>query len=56
MGFRIGGGGSDNMAETPAFCGIPAGAELGEKNVPTGENGGGTGTVVEHSLCYVSKT
>jgi hypothetical protein len=36
MGFRAGVRGSDNWRESPAFCGVPAGAEARKKNVANG--------------------
>jgi hypothetical protein len=41
--------GSEEWPQKPAFCAIPAGDKRRKKNVPTGETGGGRGTVVEPS-------
>jgi hypothetical protein len=43
MGFRAGSRGSEKWPGRPAFCAVPAAGETREKNVPTGETGGGTG-------------
>jgi hypothetical protein len=50
MGLFAGGGGSDKWPEKPAFCAVAVIAERREKNVSTGETGGGRGTVVKPSL------
>jgi transposase InsO family protein len=45
-----------NEPEKPVFCVFPTGAQCTKKNVPTGETGGGRGTVVEPSLREISMT
>jgi hypothetical protein len=50
IGLPAGPRGSDEWPQMPAFCGVPAADDHREKNVPTGETGGGRGTVVEPSL------
>jgi hypothetical protein len=44
MGSRAGAPGSEEWPRMPAFCAVPAVAEGGKKNVPTGETGGAGGT------------
>jgi hypothetical protein len=41
--------GSDNLPGMAAFCGIPAANQGRKKNVPSGQTGGGRGTVVKPS-------
>jgi hypothetical protein len=46
--------GSDEWPQMAAFCGFPTAIQTLKKNVPTGETGGGRGTVVEPSLLEIS--
>jgi hypothetical protein len=41
IGLPAGPRGSDEWPQMPAFCGVPAADDHREKNVPTGETGGG---------------
>jgi hypothetical protein len=49
-GLSAGAGGSEVRPKTPAFCGLQSAIQTLKKNVPNGETGGATRTVLEPSL------
>jgi hypothetical protein len=54
-GPQAGPHGSNNWPGMAAFCRVPSADLERKKNVPTGRLGGGRGTVVQPSLCEISK-
>ena len=55
MGLAAAARGSDKWPEKPTFCGFSTADRERKKNVPTGETGGGKGSVVKPSLRVISK-
>jgi hypothetical protein len=55
-GSPAGASGSEASAQSPAFPGVSGVVRALKKNVSTRRLGGPRGTVVEHSLCYISMT